>query len=87
MHIHAYREIYTLINNARFNLDWYALLILGLLLGSLAFVVTLIISKTVSRTNSKLFINNLTFVLGGYAISVIFWLYASHMLTPIMNMT
>ncbi len=83
MYVFHFKEIYAMISNRGVDLDSFALLILGVIIGSLAFVCTYFLFKIMFNTKQKQWI----FVLFGYIVALFFWSLAIYLLTPIMNIT
>lgn len=70
-----------MISNRGIDLDSFALLILGIIIGSLAFVCTYFLFRIMFSTKQKQWV----FILSGYIVSLFFWNLAIYLLTPIMN--
>lgn len=88
MYVFHFKEIYAMISNTGVDLDSFALLILGVIIGSLAFACTYFLFKIIFRT--KMFSTKQKqwiFVLFGYIVALFFWSLAIYLLTPIMNIT
>ena len=83
MYIYHIKTVYAMIAKRGFNLDSYALLILGVLIGSIAYTITYLSLNIIFKLQMKVWY----FILIGYIISLFLWIACIYILTPIMNIT
>ncbi len=83
MYIYHIKVIYAMVAKSGFDLDSYALLILGTLIGSIAYIITYLTLNIIFRIQVKAW----HFILTSYIISLFLWMVSIYVLTPIMKIT
>ena len=83
MYIYHFDSIYKMVVNNGVDLDVLALLILGIIISTFAFII----SKVILCLLFKLKVFDWVFIVFSYIVSLIIWLYVIFLLTPIMNIS